>query len=106
MVGRDQCRVIGNDLALVTPVVEVDQLDLAAEQAARRVDVVHPELVALQERLAVGGEVAGSDSDVPIKIGFFVWAGGLEPPEPPLEQAASTADMTAAEMQMVKNRAR
>jgi hypothetical protein len=43
---------------------------------------------------------------VPIKIGFFGWAGGFEPPELPLEQAASTADMTAAETLMVKNRAR
>ncbi len=68
MVGRDQGRVVGDNLAWVAPVVQVLELDLAPEQAARGVHVVHPELVAAQECLAVRGEVArqrqrGTDQD-------------------------------------------
>ncbi len=59
VVGVDQRLVVGDDLVGVALVIQDRQLDLAAEDAARRVDVLDPQVVALLEGLAVGGEVAG-----------------------------------------------
>ena len=58
VVLHDQLLVLGLGLVRVAVVVEDLELDLAAEQSAVAVDVALPELVALLERLAVGGEAA------------------------------------------------
>src|SRR5436305_12217016 len=59
MVGADELLDVGAALGRVALVVEVDELDLASEDAARLVHVAGPQVVATLESLAVGGEVAG-----------------------------------------------
>src|SRR5215831_8111425 len=59
MVGADELLDVGAALGRVALVVQVDELDLASEDAARLVHVAGPQVVATLESLAVGGEVAG-----------------------------------------------
>ena len=59
VVGGDQLLVVGHDLGRARRVGDDVELDRVAHQAAGRVDVGGPQLVALLERLAVGREVAG-----------------------------------------------
>src|SRR5262249_48600135 len=59
VVGADQLGVVGGDGARVAVVVHDLQGDLVAEQPAALVDLLHPQVVAPLERLAVHREVAG-----------------------------------------------
>jgi hypothetical protein len=56
-VGGDQRLVVRHDLGRVRGVGLDDQLDWVTEQPSRLVDVAGPEVIALLERLTVGGEV-------------------------------------------------
>src|SRR5262249_53527239 len=59
MLDRDQVGVVGVDLRRTAVVIEYHQLDFAAKEAAVRIDIVRPQLVATLECLPVGREVTG-----------------------------------------------
>ena len=102
----DQGLVVGDHLGGAGGVVDDLELNLAAEDAARLVDLAGPELVALLRGLAGVAEVAGQgegDADDEWRLGARLRAcgagGAAAPPaagSPGAEQAAAPATSAAA----------
>src|SRR5258707_8032868 len=65
MIRTCELLIVGDGLSRIGRIVENVEPDLAAEQAAVRVDVVGPYLVSLLGRLAVCGEVAAERDRCP-----------------------------------------